>query len=239
LTNEMELNRNQQLAAIALLGLGLIGLSFGLLRPALGRRDTGDIKITEPGESPARDVNISVDETPAPRSPANPSVLILVHVAGRVRFPNVYPVPPGSRVIDAVKAAGGSLSDANLDAVNLAAKVKDGDKILIPSRNVARGPIISIAPSRVSAGASGGFAQSGSDGSDSSGKLTVPGQGAVDINTADSAELQRLPGVGPATAQKIIDYRTQTGSFSSVDQLLEVKGIGPKKLEKLRPFVAL
>ena len=235
----MELNRNQQLAAIALLGLGLIGLSFGLLRPALGRRDTGDIKITEPGESPARDVNISVDESPASRSPANPGRSIMVHVAGRVRFPNVYLVPPGSRVIDAVKAAGGSLSDANLDAVNLAAKVKDGDKIMIPSRNAARAPVMSMAPFRATSGGSTAHAPAETGGSGSSGKLTVPGQGAVDINTADSAELQRLPGVGPATAQKIIDYRTQTGSFSSVDQLLEVKGIGPKKLEKMRPFVAL
>ncbi|MDO8588044.1 MAG: helix-hairpin-helix domain-containing protein [Armatimonadota bacterium] len=237
----MELNRNQQLAAIALLGLGLIGLSFGLFRPrGVSGHDGGDIKITEPGKSPARDVDISVEEAPARRSPANPDVSILVHVAGRVKFPNVYRVPPGSRVIDAVKAAGGSLSDANLDAVNLAARIKDGDKILIPSRNVPRAPVLPMASGRaLSFGPSAAPTAAGSVESASSGKLAVPGQGFVNINTADSSELQRLPGVGPSTAQKIIDYRTQIGSFSSIDQLLEVKGIGSKKIEKIRPFVGL
>ena len=236
----MELNRNQQLAAIVLLGLALIGLGLGFARPSLGRRDTGDIKITEPGQSAARDVDISVDDTSAPRTPANPAVSILVHVAGRVKFPNVYRVAPGGRVIDAVKAAGGPCADANLDAVNLAAKVKDGDKILIPSRNMLRQQVLMLAPARSSRPSAASYsAPSASSGASSSGKLSVPGQGVVSINTADLTELQRLPGVGPSTAQKIIDHRTEVGSFTSVDQLTDVKGIGPKKLEKMKPFVAL
>jgi competence protein ComEA len=236
----VQFNRNQQLAAIALLGLALIGLGFGFARPSLGRRDTRDMKITEPSQSTGQDVDISVDDnSPAPSSPS-PAASIMVHVAGRVKFPNVYTLAPGNRVVDAIKAAGGSCADANLDAVNLAAKVKDGDKILVPSRNM---PIQSFLASvaarapRASAAAQPGSSEPSR--ASSSGKFTVPGQGVVNINTASPAELQQLPGVGPSTAQKIIDHRTEIGSFTSVDQLMDVKGIGPKKMEKMKPFVAL
>lgn len=239
----MNLNRNQQLAAFVLLGLALIGLGLGFARPSLGRHDTGGIKITEPGQSAPQDVDITVDDNShanAPATPAAPAASILVHVAGRVKFPNVYSIAPGSRVIDAVKAAGGSCADANLDAVNLAAKVKDGDKILVPSRNMPIQPFLaSVAArgaSRASVSPSSGASGSSSS---SSGKLSAPGQGVVNINSADLTELQRLPGVGPSTAQKIVDHRTEIGSFTSVDQLMDVKGIGPKKMEKLKPFLAL
>jgi len=243
---EMNLNRNQQLAAIAILGFALIGLSFALIRPSLGPGAREDIKISEPGRSPERDVSISVDESPKePRSyggagsQPNPGTSILVHVAGRVKFPNVYRLAPGSRGIEAIKAAGGALPDACLDAVNLAAKVKDGEQIYVPSRNAPR-TAIRLAPSASSSYPKTRAASSPFGGSAStSGKLKTPGEGYVNINTADSAELQRLPGVGPATAQKIIDYRAQIGRFTSAEQLMEVKGIGPKKLEKMRPFVAL
>ena len=229
----MDLNRNQQFAAIAVLGLALIGLSYGMLRPALGGSSGGDIKITEPGKSP-KDVNISVEDHPA-RDSSNPAATVLVHVAGRVKFPNVYRLAPGSRIVEAIKAAGGSLSDANLDAVNLAAKVKDGQQIYIPSRAVSR-----QSPVRSVGGATPGvvFSQTPNP-SPSSAKLKTPGEGFVNINTADLAELQRIPCVGPVTARKIIDYRSQNGLFTSIDQLDQVKGIGPKKLEKMRAFVVL
>lgn len=235
----MTFSRNQQLAAIALLGLALIGLGFRFARPSLGRRDTGDIKITEPGQSTAQDVDISVDGNSAPTKPA-PAASVMVHVAGRVKFPNVYTLAPGSRVIDAVKAAGGSCADANLDMVNLAAKVKDGDKILVPSRNMPIQSFLASAAARApKASAAAQPAPSESSGRSSSGKLSIPGQGFVNINTASPEELQQLPGVGPSTAQKIIDHRTEIGTFTSVDQLMDVKGIGPKKMEKIKPFVAL
>jgi len=239
----MNLSRNQQLAAIAILGLALFGLSVALVRPSVGPR--GDIRITEPGSSPERDANISIDDSPRePRSyrgvgfQPNPGASLLVHVAGRVKFPNVYRLAPGSRAIDAVKAAGGALPDAYLDAINLAGKVKDGEQIYVPSRGKPS-PTIRLASSARPATASAASARSGGSASSSSGKLKTPGEGYVNINTADSAELQRLPGVGPSTAQKIMDYRMQTGLFASIEQLMEVKGIGPKKLDKMRPFVTL
>ncbi|MDO8684178.1 MAG: SLBB domain-containing protein, partial [Armatimonadota bacterium] len=108
----MNLNRNQQLAAVAILGLALIGLSIGLLRPSFGKTSTDDVTITEPGESSKESVDISVDDRPGS---LNPSASILVHVAGRVKFPNVYRIPTRSRVIDAIKQAGGAMPDAYLD----------------------------------------------------------------------------------------------------------------------------
>jgi competence protein ComEA len=243
----MELNRNQQLAAIAIIGLALIGISFGLLRPSLGHQDTSGIKVTESGvsgEQATGDVDVSVDGNPAQEPAPTTGASIMVHVAGRVRVPNVYRIPPGSRVVDAIKAAGGSMPDANLDAINLAARVKDGDKVLIPARTMAGPSVVFVAPSGSSQSSASPSsppspAASGASSTPSAGKLTAPGQGTVNINSADATELQRLPGVGPSTAQKIIEHRTQIGSFSSVDQLLDVKGLGPKKLDKIRPFVAL
>lgn len=233
----MDLNRNQQLAAIALIGIALIGLSYALAKPFL-HTGKGDIEITEAGTSTGDRVNISVAEQPS-ASQGNPDAQLLVHVAGRVRFPNVYRVAPGARICDAIKAAGGSCSDANLDAVNLAAKVKDGEQVYVPSRkspSVAR--MGSIPPSRVTP-ASVGSIDEGKSSSSSSDKLKSPGEGFVNINSADVTELQRLPGVGPSTAQKIFDYRAQIGRFTSADQLMDVKGIGPKKLEKMRSFISL
>ncbi|MDO8683428.1 MAG: helix-hairpin-helix domain-containing protein [Armatimonadota bacterium] len=228
----MNLNRNQQLAAVAILGLALIGLSIGLLRPSFGGGDSRDVTITEPGESSKESVDISIDDRPGS---LNPSASILVHVAGRVKFPNVYRIPPGSRVIDAIKQAGGALPDAYLDAINLAAKVKDGEQIYVPSRKTPQ-PAVRVSPS-VSPPSQPKTISSAIP--SSSGKLKVPGEGFVNINTADISELQRLPGVGPSTAQKIIDYRSQIGRFNSADQLMDVRGIGPKKLDKMRPFIVI
>lgn len=231
----MGLSRNQQLAAIAIIGLTLIGLGIGYARSSFSRASNSDIRIAEPGYRPPRDVEISIDQNPIRRSPPDPGVSIIVHVAGRVRNPNVYRLPPGSRVAEAINAAGGPLSDSNLDAVNLAAKVKDGERVFVPTRTVQ----ISAPPGVLQAGSSPPAPGTTTPSAGSSGKLTTPGQGIVNINTADLTELQRLPGVGPSTAQKIIDHRNTIGAFRSVEQLMDVKGIGPKKLEKMRPFVGL
>jgi len=138
---------------------------------------------------------------------------LVVHVSGAVTNPGVYTLPYGSRVNDAVLLAG-PLSEADLDALNLAALLSDGQKISVPKEGeVSRDPeLISggIPPSR---------------------------EGKINLNTATLTELDSLPGIGPATAQKIIDYRTQNGGFKSVDELDAVSGIGPKKLEQLKDLV--
>jgi len=219
--------RNQLIAAGIVIVIGLLGTAVlvaksGILGPA-----GGQIKFIEAGAP--------VEGTPT--APAEPPENICVHVAGKVNKPGVYDLEPGSRVMDAIKAAGGAVGNADLESINLAEKLADGQQVYIapkgqtpPSRvSVVRGGTAS--PARAAVG----------DGGESAGpkKLAKPGEGTVNINTAGLAELQRLPGVGPVTAQRIIDYRTERGRFQSVEELDEVKGIGPAKLAKMRPFVTL
>jgi competence protein ComEA len=148
-----------------------------------------------------------------------------VHAAGAVAKPGVYAVPPGARVADVLAAAGGPLPEADLDRLNLAAKVGDGDRVTVPRKGDPATP-----------DSSGGAAAPGGAGG-APGAGAVAAAGPVDLNTATLDQLDTLPGVGPATAQAIITYRTRNGRFRSVTELLEVPGIGPTKMEALRPLV--
>lgn len=160
--------------------------------------------------------------------------------------PDVYTLPRGSRIIDAIKAAGGAKPGADTESLNLAAKIEDGSRIFVPLPQQQPAGQIPIASNVPAASAQPDHVKisiiptkTGSSSSASGAKFKNPGDGVVHINSADLDELQRLPGVGPSTAQKILDYRQQVGRFTSADQLDDVKGIGPAKLEKMRPFVAL
>jgi competence protein ComEA len=148
----------------------------------------------------------------------------LVHVAGAVRRPGVYRVPAGARVQDAVRRAGGARPGADVNAINLAAKVVDGQQVVVPVR--AR------APAAAGASASGAVAS----GPPAAGAAAAPGA-PVSLSSATAEQLDTLDGVGPATAAKIIEYRTQNGGFRSVDDLASVPGIGPKRMEALRAQV--
>lgn len=145
---------------------------------------------------------------------ASPSAApLVVDVAGMVRRPGVYRFAAGARVIDAVHRAGGARRGADLTLLNLAAPLTDGVQIVVPKQGSA------VVGSGVAA--SGGPAA------------------LVNINTATEPELETLNGVGPVTANAIIQYRTQHGPFSSVDDLVNVSGIGPVTLQELRPFVTV
>lgn len=143
----------------------------------------------------------------------------MVSVVGKVRRPGLVRVPPGSRVDDAVQAAGGATKRSALASVNLARKVSDGEQVAV-----------GVAPAADSGGAGG---SSGPDGG--AGQPTVK----PNLNTATSEQLQELPGVGEVTAQAIITYREQKGPFTKVDQLQDVDGIGDKRLAKLRDLVTV
>jgi competence protein ComEA len=145
-------------------------------------------------------------------------VPILVDVAGWVRHPGVYEFHDGDRVIDAIDAAGGARRGAALDALNLAAPLADGTQILVPRREASE---------------SAGSASSASsvDGGVTSSK--------VNINSASAVELEALPGIGEVIAQEILDYRTANGPFVSVDDLLDVSGIGEVTLENIRDLVTV
>jgi len=143
---------------------------------------------------------------------------VVVHVAGAVRNAGVYRLRAGARVNDALARAGGATPRADLSQVNLAAKVEDGRQVLVP-RRVTTPPAAALPPTPTG--------------------TTAPGQPAVpvNLNAATLEQLDTLPGVGPATAQKILDYREQHGGFGSVDELGEVPGIGDVRLAALRDLV--
>ncbi len=140
---------------------------------------------------------------------------VLAHAAGAVRSPGVYSLPAGARVRDLVDAAGGAAHDADLDRINLAAPVADGSQVYVPRKGEA-----------VPSGAPGGAGE------------TAPA-GPLDLNTATLEQLDALPGVGPATAKAILDERAKRGRFGSVDELLDVRGIGPAKLDAIRDLVTV
>jgi competence protein ComEA len=142
---------------------------------------------------------------------------LVVHVVGAVRRPGLYRLEDGARVADAVERAGGPTRKADLALVNLAAPLADGTQVVVP-RVVA--PAAGGAPAGETSGTAGAAA------------------GPVHLNTATLEQLDALPGVGPVTAQKILDYRQQVGAFSSVDELDAIDGIGPARLEQLRKVVA-
>ncbi len=141
-----------------------------------------------------------------------PAQMLFVNVVGAVRRPGLYRLKDGSRVADAVSRAGGPTPKAQIELVNLAARIADGEQIVVPRRGLAS----------PSATASGGAVASG----------------PVHLNSATLEQLDALPGVGPVTAQKILDYRQQHGAFGSVDELDAIAGIGPARLEQLRGLVA-
>jgi competence protein ComEA len=146
---------------------------------------------------------------------------VYVHVIGAVATPGVYDLAPGARVIDAVTAAGGLQSDAAPAGVNLARLVSDGEQIAVPTKQqLASGE--SVPGASAPGGAAVGAGAKG---------------GAVDINSADAALLDTLPGVGPATAQKIIADREANGPFASTEDLGRVSGIGPKRLDQLKGLI--
>lgn len=156
------------------------------------------------GEQPAIAASsgpVAVEAAPGPRG--------LVHVAGAVRRPGVYPIAAGTRVIALIRRAGGPTRRADMSALNLAAVVQDGQQVLVPAR--------SATAAAAAAGASSG--------------------GPVRLSSADAGTLDALDGIGPTLAQRIIEWRTAHGGFASVDQLLEVPGIGPARLEALRKRV--
>jgi competence protein ComEA len=150
---------------------------------------------------------------------------IIVHVAGAVARPGVVELPQGSRLHEAIDAAGGSTAAADPDRLNLASVLEDGQKVLVP----VRGDPASAEPA---SGEAGGATGSGAGQSGSG----APG-GKIDLNTASVEELATLPRVGPVLAQRIVDWRKQHGRFKAVQELDAVDGVGPKMLEALLPLV--
>ncbi len=149
---------------------------------------------------------------PVSTTPSQAATRLVVDVVGAVRRPGLYRLGDGTRIADAVARAGGATAKANLDGVNLAAPLADGEQVVVPAKITGPGGAVS---------APGGAA--------------APAQ--VSLSTATLEQLDTLPGVGPVTAQKILDYRAAHGAFRSVDELDAIPGIGPARLDGLRDMV--
>lgn len=183
-----------------LLGIGLSAVFFLIAAPPRGSA-----------------VNLLPPPTPMP---------IIVDIHGAVNQPGVYFLPEGSRIKDAVEAAGGMIMDTDRDAVNLAARIKDGEKITIPYLGDTKAASILV-----------------DSGEEPSGRSTPLENQVVDdivnINTATLEQLTELPGIGPALAEKIILYREAHGHFGTIDDIMNVSGIGPSKFEQLKNQISV
>lgn len=204
---------------------------------------------------------VGAQQSPGAQSTAQPSAnpsesaqggasgeaTVRVHVAGAVNNPGVYTLPAQGRAVDAIAAASGAAADADLDRVNLAGALSDGVQIYVPHRGETAAPA-QIQPNGGTANAGQGNAANGASQSGAQPQpartLTASGSAQkgstpVNINTATAEELQTLPRIGPAMAQRIIAWREAHGGFRSVDELDAVPGIGPSMLENLRPLVTV
>lgn len=205
-----------------------------------------DLPLAQVGET----VTEAADETGASHRPAPPSPgsvpgeavpagePVVVSVVGLVGRSGLVTLAPGARVADALDSAGGVLEGGDRDGLNLARKVSDGEQILVGS---APGPDGSGGPRSdiIAPGPGPGQAAPGTGAPAAGSPDPGGGGGLVDLNAADAAALESLPGVGPVTASSILAWRAANGSFTSVDQLVEVDGIGPATLARLRPLVTV
>jgi len=197
-----------QLAGAAVGALALAVVAWFLLRTPPG-------PPTETLLPMASDVSSTA--TPSSSSSAVPATTeVVVHAAGAVVHPGVYELPAGARVTDLIDAAGGATPDADLDQLNLAAPVTDGERVYVPRVGETVVPV----------------ASGGTEGA-------AAAAGPLDLNLATLDQLDELPGIGPATARAILDERERRGGFRAVDDLLDVRGIGPAKLEAIRDLVTV
>jgi len=190
--------------ALALLAVTAFGIAWYVARPPATAKPPPELALPV--------------ATPIPVPTPRPAT-ITVHVAGAVLAPDVIATTEGARVVDVVELAGGLASDADLDRVNLAGQVVDGERIWIPRLGEDE-PLLTAGDSTAD----------GSDGDPS---------GPVNLNRATAEQLEALPGVGPATAAAIVRHREEQGPFGQVDSLLDVPGIGTAKLESIRPLATV
>lgn len=220
--------RRQALVVLLVLGVGLAAAAWSVL----SARAVPLPDVPEP---------IAVSSVPSTEPPATPVPSaapvtsqppeLVVHVLGAVARPGVVRLPPGARVQDAIAAAGGLTADAAPGELNLAAPLADGSQVVIGRKGAPRGE---VRPGSAGTHAPG----AGPSGPGGAGPAATPGAGdRLDLNAASLEQLDALPGVGPVTAQRILDWRSQHGRFSKVEELQEVDGIGPKTYARLAELV--
>jgi competence protein ComEA len=169
---------------------------------------------------PPAEAALAPPAAPPAETATAPPTQVVIDVVGAIRRPGLYRLSEGARIADALARAGGATRKADLSLVNLAAPLADGQQVIVPRRGAAAGAAPAPAGAAATPGAPGATA------------------GPVHLNTATLEQLDSLPGVGPVTAQKILDYRTEHGPFTSVEELDAVPGIGPSRMDQLKDLVA-
>lgn len=214
------------------------GIPVPVRSDAAGTAPTPAPSATEAGQVPAPVSGASAAAAPAAGAPPGSlptgslptGSLVVVHVVGAVAAPGLVTMPAGARVGDALAAAGGAGTDADLARVNLARLLVDGEQVVVPrpGEEVAAAPAAPAgAAAPATAGATGAAAGGGG----------ATATGPLDLNTATLEQLDALPGIGPVLAQRVLDFRTEHGSFTAVDELREVSGIGEAVMADLAPLV--
>lgn len=219
------------LVLVALIVLAVV--IWGVSQFSAAPRSEPVAQVSAPASGTAQ-VSGQVAESAHPTPQPSQATEVRVHVAGAVNNPGVYTLPANGRAVDAIAAASGAATDADLDRVNLAGELTDGMQLYVPRRGETAAPA-PIQPNT----AQGGGSQPQRTLTPSGGTGTPAAAAPVNINTATAEQLQSLPRIGPAMAQRIITWREAHGGFRSVDELDAVPGIGPTLLETLRPLVTV
>lgn len=214
------LEKNRLLIALAFVFASIISIGWIYTHP---QNESSRVYIEIPTVETATPTIILPTETPAPTSTPAP---LRIYISGAVKHPDVYLLPQGSIIKDAVSAAGGITPSADIDVVNLAQELQDQQHIHIPSKSDARPtpPVVE-----------GGIRAAGT---------TIQPQATsqpqqININSATLQELELLPGIGPAIAQRIVDYRAEHGPFATAEDIMNVRGIGQATFEKLQPNIVV
>lgn len=215
----MELTKNEQKALMVIIFFLLAGAGIRIYGNFKG--DSNVIPVNKYADPVATSNPLEIptyrEESPTPQKTKN----IIAHICGGVKNPGVYTLPENSRVKDFIDTAGGASNDGIIDAINLARIVHDGEKIVIPQ-----------------AGKTATDIENGSTVSERDTQISLEeNKGKIDINAATLADFDSIPGIGPVIAQRIIDYRTTNGTFKSVEDIKEVKGIGEKTFEKIKDYI--
>lgn len=212
----IDLSRQQRWTIIVVICAFVIG-AVVLARGSFGSR--ADVySLDEPAENPQERPDQAAEAGEKPEQ-----MVFYVHVCGAVQKPGVYQLPEGTRCFQAIEAAGGATPTADTAAINLAAKIMDGEQIYLPKRGEAP----QSSNKATARGHSGKKAE------------VVQPSWPLDINSATGPQLEAVPGIGPAMAARILAYRSEKGRFTSMDQLTEVSGIGDKRLAQLRPYLCV
>ncbi len=229
----MQLDNKKKLAIIIILIIGII-IAFVIYmisdntfqEISLEEISAGNIEtIEENKESSKNNINKTNAETSNTTEELETKEKIIVHIVGEVKKEGIVYLNKGDRIIDAIEKAGGETKEADLSQINLAYELQDGQKIYIPNKNEKITEYITTAS---------GYNQDSNDSNNNIEEGTK-----VNINTANLSELDSLPGIGPAIAQRIIEYREQNGNFEKIEDLQNVKGIGDAKYEEIKDSVTV